>query len=98
MFFYEMVNRITSREYKPIFDTDFASLFRYDRFPSLRHGSGATFSKIGLWYGGAAKRQGSRMKAGGRTQRPARQDPEDQGSRIMYLVLARMSILGKIRT
>ena len=31
--------------------------------------------------------QGSRMKAGGRTQRPARQEPEDQGSRIMDLVL-----------
>ena len=28
------------------------------------------------------KDQGSRMKAGGRTRRPARQDPEDQGSRI----------------
>ena len=26
MFFYEMVNRITSRDSNPIFDTDFASL------------------------------------------------------------------------
>ena len=54
MFFYERVNRITSRDYNPIFDTDFASLVRYDRFPSLLYGSGATFLKIGLWYGGAA--------------------------------------------
>ena len=52
--FYERVNRITSRDYKPIFDTDFASLVRYDRFPSLLYGSGATCLKIGLWYGGAA--------------------------------------------
>ena len=52
--FYERVNRITSRDYNPIFDTDFASLVRYDRFPSLLYGSGATFLKIGLWYGGAA--------------------------------------------
>ena len=48
--------------------------------------------------GSRIKDQGSRMKAGGRTQRPARQDPEDQGSRIMDLVLARMSILEEIRT
>ena len=34
MFFDETVNRITSRDYNPIFDTDFASLVRYDRFPS----------------------------------------------------------------
>ena len=47
MFFYERVNRITSRDYNPIFDTDFASLVRYDRFPSLLYGSGATFLKIG---------------------------------------------------
>ena len=52
--FYDMANRITSRDYNPIFDTDFASLVRYDRFPSLLYGSGATFLKIGLWYGGAA--------------------------------------------
>ena len=51
--FYDRVNRITSRDYNPIFDTDFASLVRYDRFPSLL-GPGATFLKIGLWYGGAA--------------------------------------------
>ena len=31
MFFYERVNRVTSRDYNPIFDTDFASLVRYDR-------------------------------------------------------------------
>ena len=37
--FYERVNRITSRDYNPIFDTDFASLVRYDRFPSLLYGS-----------------------------------------------------------
>ena len=42
--------------------------------------------------------QGSRIKAGGRTWRLARQDPEDQGSRIKDLVLARMSILEEIRT
>ena len=54
MLFNERVNRITSRDYNPIFDTDFASLVRYDRFPSLLYGSGATFLKIGLWYGGAA--------------------------------------------
>ena len=54
MFFYERLNRITSRDYNPIFDTDFASLVRYDRFPSLLYGSGATFFKSGLWYGGAA--------------------------------------------
>ena len=47
IFFYERVNRITSRDYKPIFDTDFASLVRYDRFPSLLYGYGATFLKIG---------------------------------------------------
>ena len=35
MFFCERVNRMTSRDYNPIFDTDFASLVRYDRFPSL---------------------------------------------------------------
>ena len=45
---------MTSRDYKPIFDTDFASLVRHDRFPRLLYGSGATFLKIGLWYGGAA--------------------------------------------
>ena len=50
MWFYEGVNRITSRDDNPIFDTDFASLVRYDRFPSLLYGSGATFLKIGLWY------------------------------------------------
>ena len=57
MLFYERVNRITSRDYNPIFDTDFASLVRYDRFPSLLYGSGATFLKIGRsfgMYGGAA--------------------------------------------
>ena len=54
MFFNEMANRITSRAYNPIFDTDVASLVRYDRVPSLLYGSGATFLKIGLWYGGAA--------------------------------------------
>ena len=43
MFFYERVNRITSRDYNPIFDADFASLVRYDRFRSLLYGSGATF-------------------------------------------------------
>ena len=52
--FYEMVNRITSRDYNPIFDTDFASLVRYDRFPSLLYGSEANCLKIGLWYGVAA--------------------------------------------
>ena len=52
--FYERVKRITSPDYNPIFDTDFASLVRYDRFPSLLYGSGATSLKIGLWYGGAA--------------------------------------------
>ena len=52
--FYERVNRRTSREYNPIFDVDFASLVRYDQFPSLLYDSGATFLKIGLWYGGAA--------------------------------------------
>ena len=52
--FYERVNRITSRDYNPIFDTDFASLVRYDRFPNLLYGSGAISLKIGLWYGGAA--------------------------------------------
>ena len=54
LFVDERVNRITSLDYNPIFDTDFASLVRYDRFPSLLYGSGATFLKIGLWYGGAA--------------------------------------------
>ena len=54
MLFCEMANRITSRDYNPIFDTDFANLVRYDRFPSLLYGSGTTFLKIGLWYGGAA--------------------------------------------
>ena len=54
MFFHETVNRITSRDYNPISDTDFTSLVRYDRFPSLLYCSGATFLKIGLWYGGAA--------------------------------------------
>ena len=54
MSFYERVNRITSRDYNPIFDTDFASLVRYDWFPSLLYSSGATFLKIGLWSGGAA--------------------------------------------
>ena len=54
MFVYETVNRITSRDYNPIFDTDFASLVRCNRFPSLLYGSAATFLKIGLWYGGAA--------------------------------------------
>ena len=49
-----MANRITSRDYYPIFDTDFASLVRYDRFPSRLYGSGVTLLKIGLWYGGAA--------------------------------------------
>ena len=53
-FFYERVNRITSRDNSPICDTDFARLVRYDRFPSLLYGSGAIFLKIGLWYGGAA--------------------------------------------
>ena len=46
MFLYDRVNRITSRDYNPIFDTDFASLVRYDRFPSLLYGSGTTFTKI----------------------------------------------------
>ena len=54
VFDYERVNPITTRDYNSIFDTDFASLVRYDRFPSLLCGSGATFLKIGLWYGGAA--------------------------------------------
>ena len=54
MLFNEMVNRIRSWDYNPIFDTDFASLVRYDRFPSLLYGSGATLSKIGLWYGAPA--------------------------------------------
>ena len=54
MFFYERVNRIKSWDYNPIFDTDFESLVRYDRFPSLLYGPGATFLEIGLWYGGAA--------------------------------------------
>ena len=54
MFFNERVNRITSRDYNPIFDTGFASLVRYDRFPSLLYGSGATCLKIGLCYGVAA--------------------------------------------
>ena len=54
MFFHEWVDWITSRDYNPIFDTDFASLVRYGRFPSLLYSSGATFLKIGLWYGGAA--------------------------------------------
>ena len=54
VFFYERVNRITSWDYNPIFDTDFASLVRYDRFPRLLYGPGATCLKIGLWYGGAA--------------------------------------------
>ena len=53
MFFYERVNRITSRDYDPIFDTDFAGLIRYHRFPSLLYGSGATFLKIG-WSSGMA--------------------------------------------
>ena len=44
---YERVNRVTSRDYNPIFDTDFASLVRHDRFPSLLYGSGAICSKIG---------------------------------------------------
>ena len=35
---------------------------------------------------GSRVNQGSRMKVGGRTRRPARQDPEDQGSRIKDLV------------
>ena len=48
--FYERVNRITSRDDNPIFDTDFASLVRYDRFPSLLYGPGATCLKIGIWY------------------------------------------------
>ena len=39
----------------PIFDTDFASLVRYDRFPSLLYGSGATFLNTCLWYGDAAR-------------------------------------------
>ena len=54
MFFNDGVNHMTSRDNNPIFDTDFASLVRYDRFPSLLYGSGATLLKIGLWYGGAA--------------------------------------------
>ena len=54
MFFYEMANRITSRDYNPIFDTNFESLVRYDRFPSLLYCSGTIFLKFGLWYGGAA--------------------------------------------
>ena len=53
MRFNEMANRIRSRDYNPIFDTGFASLVRYDRFPSLLYGSGATVLKIGLWYCGA---------------------------------------------
>ena len=44
--FYERVNRTTSRDYNPIIDTDFASLVRYDRFPSLLYGSGATFLSV----------------------------------------------------
>ena len=54
MFLNETVNRNTSRDYNPILDTDFASLVRYDLFPSLLYGPGATFLNIGLWYGGAA--------------------------------------------
>ena len=34
MFFYERVNRITSRDYNSIFVTDFESLVRYDWFGS----------------------------------------------------------------
>ena len=49
--FFMRVNHITSRDYNPIFDT---GLVRYDRFPSLLYSSGATFFKIGLWYGAAA--------------------------------------------
>ena len=45
---YASVNRITSRDKKPVFDTDFAILVRYDRFPSLLYGFGATCLKIGL--------------------------------------------------
>ena len=52
--FYGKVNRITSRDYSHIFDTDFVSLAHDDRFPSLLYGSGATCFKIGLSYGGAA--------------------------------------------
>ena len=52
--FYERVNRITSRDVNPIFDTDFPSLVRYDRFPSLLYGPEATFLNIGLCYGVAA--------------------------------------------
>ena len=54
MLFSERVNRVTSRDYNLIFDTGFASLVRYDRFPSLLYGSGTTFLKIGLWPGGVA--------------------------------------------
>ena len=49
-----MANRLTPRDYNPIFDTDFAILVRYDWFPSLLYGSGVTFLKFGLWYGVAA--------------------------------------------
>ena len=35
MLFYERVNRIASRDDNLTFATDFASLVRYDRFPSL---------------------------------------------------------------
>ena len=53
-FVYERVKGRISLDGNPIFDTDFANRVRYDRFPSLLYGSGATFLKIGLWYGGAA--------------------------------------------
>ena len=43
---YERVNRITSRDYNPIFDTDFASRVGWNRFPSLLYGSGSTFLKM----------------------------------------------------
>ena len=41
--FYERVNRTASRDYSPIFDTDFASRVRYNRFPNFLYGSGATY-------------------------------------------------------
>ena len=43
--FVERVKRITSRDYNPIFDTDFSSLVRYDPFSSLLYGSGPFFFK-----------------------------------------------------
>ena len=47
MFFYDMVNRPTSGDLNPIFDTDFSRRIGWYRSPICLYDSRATFSKIG---------------------------------------------------